>query len=67
MYQIHCKLHPLINIISGLWTDFLKVKKIIKYAPKRTIPKKFSGKHAPKPPSKRMATQRVASPLPPKK
>ena len=28
MYQIHCKLHPLINIISGLWTDFLKVKNL---------------------------------------
>ena len=36
MYQIHCKLHPLISIISGLWTDFLKVKNLWKYAPKRT-------------------------------
>ena len=36
MYQIHCKLHPLINIISGLWTDFLKVKNLRKYAPKRS-------------------------------
>ena len=26
----------------------------------------FPGKHAPEPPSKRMATPRVASPLPPK-
>ena len=29
------------------------------------FPKKISGKHAPEPPSKRMATPRVASPHPP--
>ena len=30
------------------------------------LKKVFSGKHAPEPPSKRMATPRVASPPPPK-
>ena len=66
MYQIHCKLHHFINITSGLWTDFLKVKKIMKICSNTHHSQNFSGKHAPKPPSKRMATQRVASPLPQK-
>ena len=40
---------------------------MLQNAPNCTIQKKISGKHAPKPPSKRMATPRVASPPPPKK
>ena len=50
--------------------DFLKIKKLRKYAPKRTKlhhSNFFSEKHAPEPPSKGMATPRVASPPPPKK
>ena len=96
LYQIHYKLHSLINIISGLWTiildplastwlqfiiifvkkmiflDFLKVKNLWKYAPKRTRLHHwkffFRGSMPSNPPSKRMATPRVASPPhPPKK
>ena len=40
---------------------------MLQNAPNCTIQKDFSGKHAPKPPSKRMATQRVASPPTPRK
>ena len=40
---------------------------MLQNAPDCTIPKRISGKHAPKPPSKRMATPRVASPPPKKK
>ena len=54
-----------------IFLDFLKVKKLGKYAPKRTKlhhSKKNFGKHMPpNPPSKRMATPRVAGPSPPKK
>ena len=48
-----------------IFLDFLKVKKLCKYAQKRTRlhhSKKNLGKHAPEPPSKRMATPHVASP-----
>ena len=51
--------------------DFLKVKKLGKYAPKRTklyhSKKKIWGSICPQTPSKRMATLRVASPPPKKK
>ena len=51
--------------------DFLKVKKIMKICSKthQIAPLKyfFSGKHAPEPPSKRMATPRVANSPPQKK
>ena len=40
---------------------------MLKNAPDCTIQKKISGKHAPEPPSKRMATPRVARPHPQKK
>ena len=53
-----------------IFLDFLKVKKSRKYAPKRTKlhhSKKNSGSMLPNPPSKRMATPRVASPSPPQK
>ena len=53
-----------------IFLNFLKIKNLRKYAPKRTKlhhSKFFSGKHAPEPPSKRMATPRVASPPPPQK
>ena len=54
-----------------IFLDFLKVKKIMKICSKTyqiaQFPKKFSGKHAPEPPSKRMTTPRVASPPPKKK
>ena len=38
---------------------------MLQNAPNCTIQKFFSEKHAPEPPSKRMATPRVASPHPP--
>ena len=51
--------------------DFLKVKKLWKYAPKRTKLRHskifFRGSMPPNPPSKRMATPRVTSPPPQKK
>ena len=40
---------------------------MLQNAPDCTIQKNFSGKHAPEPPSKRIATPSVASPPPPKK
>ena len=40
---------------------------MLKNAPDCTIQKQNLGKHAPEPPSKRMATPRVASPHPQKK
>ena len=40
---------------------------MLQNAPDCTIQKKFSGKHAPKPPSKHVAMPRVASPPPKKK
>ena len=40
---------------------------MLQNAPNCIIQKKISGKHAPEPPSKRMATPRVASPPPPPK
>ena len=66
MYQIHCKLHPLINIISGLWTDFLKLKKIMKICSKLHHSQKFFGEACPQTPLAN-AWLRVASPPPPKK
>ena len=54
-----------------IFLDYLKVKKIMKICSKtdQIAPFKisFSGKHAPEPPPKRMATPRVASPPPKKK
>ena len=50
-----------------IFLDFLKVKNLWKYAPKRTIPKKFFGEACPRTLSKLMATPRVASPPPKKK
>ena len=40
---------------------------MLQNAPNCTIQNFFGGKHAPEPPSKRMATPRVASPHPPPK
>ena len=40
---------------------------MLQNAPNCTVQKIFLGKHAPEPPSKRMATRRVASPPPLKK
>ena len=96
LYEIHYKLHPLVNIISGQWTvdhtpgspskymttiynyfckkmlflDFLKVKiyeNMLQNAPNCTIHFFFRRSMPPNPPSKRMATPRVASPPPQKK
>ena len=56
--------------IKMIFLDFLKVKYLQKYAPKRTKlhhSKIFFGEACPEPPSKRIATPPVKSPPPKKK
>ena len=56
------------NDIFRLFESKIFFENMLQNAPNCTIQKEISGKHAPKPPSKRMATPRVAShPPPPKK